>query len=184
LSAGGTPARREHFVRSNQRNIPAELDCIAKALFFVQKDSFAGDRLCSTPDWPWQGASLATQLFCLPPPLIVSPPSFKPANGWRISIEGIYLFNEARTPPQILSLSLEDARELGRRLVEAVYAAKTQLVITSGVRITINVIANGYYLQIGDMNNATELFLSTGCIWRVCQGLLRIVDLLSPAESH
>jgi hypothetical protein len=69
-------------------------------------------------------------------------------------------------------------------MVEAVHAAKTQLVITPGVRITINVIANGSYLQIGEMNDATELFLSTGCIWRVCQGLLRMVDLISPAESN
>jgi hypothetical protein len=126
---------------------------------------------------------LDDRAFLFPPGKMLSQLSFL-SDGRRIGIEGIYLFNEARTPPQILSLSLEDARELGRRLVEAVYAAKTQLVITSGVRITINVIANGYYLQIGDMNNATELFLSTGCIWRVCQGLLRIVDLLSPAESH
>jgi hypothetical protein len=106
------------------------------------------------------------------------------SDGRRITIEGTYLFNQSHTPPQILTLSLEDAREFGRRMVEAVHAAKTQLVITPGVRITINVIANGSYLQIGEMNDATELFLSTGCIWRVCQGLLRMVDLISPAESN
>jgi hypothetical protein len=69
-------------------------------------------------------------------------------------------------------------------LVEAVHCARTQLALTEGIRITINVIANGYHLQIGDMNNATELFLSSGCIWRVCQGLLRIADLIAPVESN
>jgi hypothetical protein len=88
------------------------------------------------------------------------------------------------TPPRLLTLDGEDARELGRRLVEAVPHAKTQLVVTSGVRITINVVATGYHLQIGDMNAATELFLTTNSIWRVCQGVLRVVDLIAPVDSN
>ena len=62
--------------------------------------------------------------------------------------------------------------------------ARTQLVVTEGLRVSINVIPNGYHLQIGDMNQATEIFLSTGCIWRVCQGFLRIIDLTAPVESN
>jgi hypothetical protein len=33
------------------------------------------------------------------------------------------------------------------------------------------------------VNSATELFLSAGCIWHVCQGRLRIVDLIAPVEQ-
>jgi hypothetical protein len=106
------------------------------------------------------------------------------SNGKKIYVEAAYPFNQSHTPPRLLSLELEDAKELGRRLIEAVYHARTQLVVTAGVRITINVVGNGYHLQIGDMNAATELFLSTGCIWRVCQGILRISDLISPVESN
>lgn len=106
------------------------------------------------------------------------------SDGHRVYVEAAYHFNQSRTPPRLLSLDFEDARELGRRLVEAVHHARTQLAITSGVRITINVVANGYHLQIGDMNDALELFLSTGCIWRVCQGLLRITDLIAPVEAN
>lgn len=106
------------------------------------------------------------------------------SDGTSIQIEAVYPFNQSRTPPRLLLLDFEDAGELGRRLVEAVHHARTQLVITAGVRITINVVANGYHLQIGDMNDATELFLGTGCIWRVCQGLLRIVDLIAPVEAN
>ena len=106
------------------------------------------------------------------------------SDGASIQIEAVYPFNQSRTPPRLLTLDFEDASELGRRLVEAVHHARTQLVITEGVRITVNVVANGYHLQIGDMNDATELFLSTGCIWRVCQGLLRIVDLIAPVEAN
>jgi len=57
-------------------------------------------------------------------------------------------------------------------------------VVTSGIRITINVVANGYHLQFGDMNSALELFLGTNCIWRVCQSLLRTADLIAPIESN
>ena len=106
------------------------------------------------------------------------------SDGTFVFVEAVFPFNQSRTPPRILTLELEDAQELARGLIQAVHYAKTQLVITTGVRITINVVANGYHLQIGDMNAATEIFLSTGVIWRVCQGMLRIVDLIAPVESH
>jgi hypothetical protein len=106
------------------------------------------------------------------------------SDGNLIFVEAVFPFNQSRTPPRLLTLEQEDARELGRGLVQAVHHAKTQLVITTGIRITINVVANGYHLQIGDMNAATEIFLSTGVIWRVCQGMLRIVDFIGPVEAH
>jgi hypothetical protein len=106
------------------------------------------------------------------------------SDGKTISIEAVFPFNQAHTPPHLVVLDLEDAKEFGRRFVEAVHCALTQMVVTAGIRITINVVTNGYHLQFGDMNNATELFLSTNCIWRVCQGLLRIADLIAPVESN
>jgi len=106
------------------------------------------------------------------------------SDGRRIFVEAIYPFNQTRTPPRLLTLNIEDARELGRGLIQAVHYARTQLVVTEGLRASINVVANGYHLQFGDMNQATEVFLSTACIWRVCQGLLRIVDLTAPVESN
>jgi len=66
-------------------------------------------------------------------------------------------------------VQLEDAREFGRRLIDAVHCARTQLVVTQGIRVSINVVANGYHLQFGDMNNATELFLVPIASGRVCQ---------------
>src|SRR5262249_42953018 len=71
------------------------------------------------------------------------------SDGTTIQIEAVYQFNQSRTPPRLLVLDYEDAKELGRRLVEAVHHARTQLVMTAGVRITINVVANGYHLRIG-----------------------------------
>lgn len=106
------------------------------------------------------------------------------SDGRTIFLEAVYPFNQSHTPPRLIALDLEDAKEFGRRLIEAVHCARTQLVATSGIRISINVIANGYHLQFGDMNSATELFLGTTCIWRVCQGLLRIADLIAPIELN
>lgn len=106
------------------------------------------------------------------------------SDGRTVFVDAVYPFNQSRTPPRIATLDLEDTREFGRRLIEAVHTAKTQLVVTSGTRITINVIANGYHLQFGDMNSPLELFFGTGCIWRVCQGVLRIADLIAPIESN
>ncbi|HWP25072.1 MAG TPA: hypothetical protein VNL39_01875 [Xanthobacteraceae bacterium] len=106
------------------------------------------------------------------------------SDGQKIYVEAAFHFNQSRTPPRLLTLDLEDAQELARRLVEAVHTARTQLAITAGLRITINVVANGYHLQIGDMSDARELFLGTGSIWRVCHGLLRIIDLIAPVEAN
>jgi len=105
-------------------------------------------------------------------------------DGKAIFVEAIYPFNQARTPPRLVALDLEDAREFGRRLIGAVHCARNQLVVTTGVRISINVVANGYHLQFGDMNNAIERFLGTNCIWRVCQALLRIADFIAPVGSN
>ena len=106
------------------------------------------------------------------------------SEGRTIHLEAAYLFNESRTAPRILTLGLDDARDFARRLIDAVYQARTQLAMSDGMRITINVVANGYHLQIGDMSEPTDLYLSTSCIWRVCQGLLRVIDHIAPVQAN
>lgn len=93
-----------------------------------------------------------------------------------ISISGWEIGHAIPLPvgqPLACSRSILRIRRSLRQLIEAVHHARTQLVTTEGVRITINVIPNGYHMRIGDMNHVTELFLGTACIWRVCQRLLR-----------
>src|ERR1043165_4584335 len=63
----------------------------------------------------------------------------------RIFIDAVFPFNQTRTPPRLLALELEDAREFARKLVEAVHYARTQLVVTEGIRVSIAVVANGYH---------------------------------------
>src|SRR3954471_4361810 len=64
------------------------------------------------------------------------------SDGRTIFVEAVFPFNQSHTPPRLIALDLEDAREFGRRLIEAVHCARTQLVVTGGVHISINVIAN------------------------------------------
>lgn len=106
------------------------------------------------------------------------------AEGRTVDIDASFPFNEARTPARIITLDVTDAKDLARRLIDAVYQARTQHVISDSARIAINVLTNGYHLQIGDLNHSTDLFLGTGCIWRVCQGLLRAVDHIAPIEAN
>jgi hypothetical protein len=104
--------------------------------------------------------------------------------GRKIHFEAAFPFNQSRTPPRIATLDLDDARDLAHKLVEVVHTAKSQLLISEGTHVTINVVANGYRLQFGDVNKPVELFISTGAIWRVCHGLLRAVDFIAPIESN
>lgn len=106
------------------------------------------------------------------------------AGGKTIHIDAAYPFNQSGSHPRIYTLDLGDARELGRRLVEAVHTARTQIVVSEGTHITITVVPNGYRLQFGDMSQPIELYLSTGSIWRVCLGLLRAIDLIAPVQSN
>jgi len=126
---------------------------------------------------------LDERAFLFPAGKMVSQIAFA-TDGRMVQLDAVYPFNEARTPPRLLSLSIDDATELARRLVDAVYQARTQLAMSDGMRIAINVIANGYHLQIGDMTDPTDLYLSTGCIWRVCQALLRVTDYIRPVEAN
>ena len=126
---------------------------------------------------------LDERAFLFPTGKMVSQIAFA-TDGRMVHLDAVYPFNEARTPPRLLSLSIDDATELARRLVDAVYQARTQLAMSDGMRIAVNVIANGYHLQIGDMTDPTDLYLSTGCIWRVCQALLRVTDYIRPVEAN
>ena len=106
------------------------------------------------------------------------------AAGASVTIDLTFPFNQTRLPPRLAVLAVDDVAVLARSLTMAVYLARTQHAITETMHITIDVLANGYRLQFGDMHKPLELLLGTSCIWRVCQGLLRVVDVISPVQSH
>lgn len=101
-----------------------------------------------------------------------------------VRFAGVYAFNQNRESPVLFDLTGADCAELSRRLVEAVYRAQSTQVVTASVSLAITVVANGYIIQNNDANGPMEIFLGSGCIWRVCGGISRAVDFLAPIASN
>lgn len=101
-----------------------------------------------------------------------------------VRVEAGYAFNQTRASPVLFDLSGNDCAEFSRRLVEAVYRARSSEIVTRTLSVSLLVVANGYILNFGDRDQPLELFLGTGSIWRVCSGFARAVDLLAPIASN
>ncbi len=102
----------------------------------------------------------------------------------RVRFEMAFAFNQARSSTLLMELGAEEAAELSRKLVESVYRAQGSQLVTRTLSIGILVVANGYIVQINEHNLQTELFLSTSCIWRVCNAIMRAVDLSRPSDTN
>lgn len=105
-------------------------------------------------------------------------------DGRRLHFDAVFQFNATRTPPRLFTLGLEDARQLSRSLLDAVYQARTQHAITETMRVTLEVLTNGYRWQFGEGADPLALYFGTGCVWRVIQGMLRAIDSIAPVESN
>ena len=101
-----------------------------------------------------------------------------------LTLEAVYAFNASRLDPLLLTMPLADAREFIRELVGVVFQAKTGFYLTDEWKIAINVMANGYQLDIQKEARKTELFLSTGVIWRFIKALLMTLDQASPVQAN
>jgi len=105
------------------------------------------------------------------------------AEGY-VLVELVFAHNVSRVHPYTLRLGRSDAKDLCFRIIDAVYRAQTQHLVTETIRISITVVSNGYIFKIEDQGVQRELYLSTVVIWKVCNALCRIVDLQSPVQSH
>lgn len=101
-----------------------------------------------------------------------------------IAIEAVYAFNESRASPDLVELPIEDARQLSRKLVESVYRAQPSQVVSRETTLTLATVANGYIIEFGAHECPKTLMLSTGCIWRVCNGLARVIDMVLPIAAN
>ena len=108
---------------------------------------------------------------------------FIPA-GRFIQVEAVFGFNATRASPRLFTLELEDARLLARTMVDAVFLARTQHAISETMRVTMEVLTNGYRMHVGELEGGLDIYFGTASVWRLCQGLLRAVDSLAPVESN
>jgi hypothetical protein len=102
----------------------------------------------------------------------------------QISIDAVFAFNRTRHDPRIALLTLAEARDFAKELANAVYTARTGFVLSDTLKITINVIANGYNIEIVRAEERREIMFSTGVIWRVIKALLLAIDSISPVVSN
>jgi hypothetical protein len=102
----------------------------------------------------------------------------------QISIDAVFAFNRTRHDPRIALLSLGEARDFVKELANAVYTARTGFVLNDTLKITINVIANGYNIELVRAEERREIMFSTSVIWRVIKALLLAIDSVSPVVAN
>lgn len=101
-----------------------------------------------------------------------------------LRLEGVYLFNESRLGPEIATLPAEDARELARSILDAVFQGRTQHVLSETSKVAVVFNPNGFVLRFGEGNALRELFIGSPAIIRLAQGILRMADRLSALPAH
>ncbi|WP_042688641.1 hypothetical protein [Azospirillum sp. B506] len=105
-------------------------------------------------------------------------------DGGTVRLEGVFLFNESRLGPDIASLDVEDARELARSILDAVFQGRTQHVLSEAAKIAVIFNPNGFVLRFGEGAALRELFIGSPAIVRLAQGVLRMADRLSALPPH
>ena len=106
------------------------------------------------------------------------------AGDGAVRLEGVFLFNESRLGPEIATLPAEDARELARSILDAVFQGRTQHVLSETAKVAVVFNPNGFVLRFGEGDALRELFIGSPAIVRLAQGILRLVDRLSAMPAH
>ncbi len=107
-----------------------------------------------------------------------------PEGDGAVRLEGVFLFNESRLEPEISALSVEDARELARSMLDAVFQGRTQHVLSEAAKVAVVFNPNGFVLRFGEGSALRELFIGSPAIVRLAQGVLRMADRLSAPPPH
>lgn len=105
-------------------------------------------------------------------------------DGEAVRLEGVFHFNEERSDPVLAVLEVEDAREFGRALLDAVFQGRTQHMLSETAKIAVIFNPNGFVLKFGEERALKELFIASPAIVRLAQGVLRMVDRLSAPSPH
>lgn len=106
------------------------------------------------------------------------------AGDGAVRLEGVFLFNESRLGPEIATLPVEDARELARSILDAVFQGRTQHVLSETAKVAVVFNPNGFVLRFGEGAALRELFIGSPAIVRLAQGILRMADRLSALPPH
>ncbi|MBF0375317.1 MAG: hypothetical protein HQL39_18125 [Alphaproteobacteria bacterium] len=101
-----------------------------------------------------------------------------------VRLDAVFMFNESRDDTLIAALSGDDAWELGRCLLEAVYQGRTQHLLSETAKIAVIFNPNGFVARFGEGQALKELFLASPAILRLSQGILRAIDAISAPAAN
>lgn len=101
-----------------------------------------------------------------------------------VKLEAVFHFNEQRADNVIAALDADDAYDLARACLEAVFQGRTQHILSDTAKIAVIFNPNGFVLKFGDGAALKELFLASPAIVRLAQGMMRIVDRLNASAPH
>jgi hypothetical protein len=102
----------------------------------------------------------------------------------RVRMEAVFHFNESRAETLIAALHVEDARDLARAMLEAVFQGRTQHVLSDEAKVAVVFNPNGFLLRFGEDRTLRELFIASPAIVRLAQGVLRTVDRIEALRPH
>jgi hypothetical protein len=101
-----------------------------------------------------------------------------------IKLEAVFHFNEQRADTLIARLETDDAFELARACLEAVFQGRTQHVLSDVAKIAVLFNPNGFVVKFGEGRAMKELFIASPAIVRLAQGIMRTADrIAAPAQN-
>lgn len=122
--------------------------------------------------------------FLFPAGIGVSHLNLSSVSGRRVSIEAVPSFNTARHDPRLALLSFEDARDFARKIIDAYYQGRTQHALSEAIKIAILFNPNGFLVQFSSDRETADLFVTSGALMRLAQGLLRVLDDIAPVATN
>lgn len=101
-----------------------------------------------------------------------------------VKLEAVFHFNEQRADTVFAVIDVDDARDLARGCLEAVFQGRTQHVLSDRAKIAVIFNPNGFVLRFGEERALKELFIASPAIIRLAQGIMRIADRIDAPPAN
>lgn len=101
-----------------------------------------------------------------------------------VKLEAVFHFNEQRADTVFAIIDVDDARDLARGCLEAVFQGRTQHVLSNRAKIAVVFNPNGFVLRFGEERALKELFVASPAIIRLAQGIMRIADRIDAPPAN
>jgi len=101
-----------------------------------------------------------------------------------VKLEAVFHFNEQRADTVFAIIDVDDARDLARGCLEAVFQGRTQHVLSNRAKIAVVFNPNGFVLRFGEERALKELFIASPAIIRLAQGIMRIADRIDAPPAN